>query len=276
MSQKIQVPPEALNELASRLRGILSELGAATYIFDDDGSIVSRRIDDALGDFCGAWSDKRDKLLENLRGASSFLDREAEEMRRLDGLLAGGLGRADGSNGARPTSPRTQSGGGKLSSHDVSSAPTLSDYDHAGKAHDQNTARGFYSRNCTDYTAWALNRMLDDQNASWNFENTMTRAASGEIVSPGGKWGNATHWLDRAVELGYGHDSTPKVGSVAYWSGASSMRSYGHVAIVQEVRADGSVVVDSYNGYTGAPMPGTYAPGSKGWPTEFLHIVPGT
>lgn len=59
----------------------------------------------------------------------------------------------------------------------------------------------------------------------------------------GGQWGNANNWDDNARRLGYAVDATPGVGSIAHWNGPG----LGHVAWVQRVNGDGSVVVEEYN-----------------------------
>jgi surface antigen len=61
-----------------------------------------------------------------------------------------------------------------------------------------------------------------------------------------GHWGVAKHWYDNANALGYGFDSTPQVGDVAQWT-TNPCCSHGHVAYVEQVNGDGSVVVSEYN-----------------------------
>ena len=60
----------------------------------------------------------------------------------------------------------------------------------------------------------------------------------------GGHWGNASNWVQNARSLGYTVNTTPAVGSIAWFS-------YGHVAYVCAVHADGSVEVEEYNYHHG-------------------------
>lgn len=57
-------------------------------------------------------------------------------------------------------------------------------------------------------------------------------------------WGDARNWLYSAQIQGYSTGSTPKVGSVAWFSPGSSL---GHVALVTGINADGSAVITEMN-----------------------------
>jgi surface antigen len=51
-----------------------------------------------------------------------------------------------------------------------------------------------------------------------------------------------------AVRAGYGVDRTPAVGALAQWeAGAWGAGSYGHVAFVARVYADGTILLEEYN-----------------------------
>lgn len=60
----------------------------------------------------------------------------------------------------------------------------------------------------------------------------------------GGNWGNATNWANGAQSAGYSVTNSPSVGAImqapAYTNGAYGL---GHVAIVESVNADGSILV---------------------------------
>ena len=105
---------------------------------------------------------------------------------------------------------------------------------------------GFTKRQCVSFVAWRLAQrgtVLDNRTQGW---------------------GNAHHWDDAAYRMRHGRGYRPVVGAIAHWnanesspyysSGSSvangTMRSgsYGHVAYVQRVYADGSVAISHYNG----------------------------
>ncbi|MBN2248497.1 MAG: cell wall-binding repeat-containing protein [Coriobacteriia bacterium] len=91
---------------------------------------------------------------------------------------------------------------------------------------------GFYYRYCTSFVAWRMNR-----NAGMgSFYNFMD----------GGRWGNAGNWGANALVLGYPVNSTPAVGAIAWWA-AGTVSALGHVAYVEAVNSDGTVVVEEYN-----------------------------
>lgn len=72
--------------------------------------------------------------------------------------------------------------------------------------------------------------------------------------------GNATRWLEQARAAGFTISGTPRVGSIAYWQQSSSF-PYGHVAIVERVNADGTIVVSE----------SSYAPNVSSW--NFLYRI---
>ena len=87
----------------------------------------------------------------------------------------------------------------------------------------QYSARGFAYRNCTDFVAWKIG-------LQWH-----------QIAD--GRNGHAVGWRQGWIERGRSVGTTPKVGSVAWWSRGT----YGHVAYVVAVNPDGSAVVEQYN-----------------------------
>jgi surface antigen len=91
----------------------------------------------------------------------------------------------------------------------------------------------FYKRECTSFVAWRMNH-----NNGVAFTNYMK----------GGHWGNASNWDNNAVAIGYPVNSTPAVGAIAQWNGGEGgAGSVGHVAWVERVNSDGSVVIEEYN-----------------------------
>lgn len=71
-----------------------------------------------------------------------------------------------------------------------------------------------------------------------------------------------------AINSGYAVDSTPKVGSVAWW-GTSRGGGLGHVAIVSAVNGDGSANIEQYN----AAFDNKYSTQSNVRPDAYLHIA---
>ncbi|MBD8535651.1 CHAP domain-containing protein [Plantibacter sp. CFBP 13570] len=93
----------------------------------------------------------------------------------------------------------------------------------------------YYYRECVDFVAWRLNRDAGVTAAPWKWDwSTLT---------PMG--GNAIDWPDSWAKNGWATSLTPRAGSVAWWG--TSAGSYGHVAYVQAVNPDGTVVLEEYN-----------------------------
>ena len=64
----------------------------------------------------------------------------------------------------------------------------------------------------------------------------------------GNYWGNAVDWASTAVAAGHTVNSVPTVGSIAYFAaGVQGASSYGHVAVVDSVNADGTVTISEAN-----------------------------
>jgi len=112
----------------------------------------------------------------------------------------------------------------------------------------------FYNRECTSWVAWKIN-------------NNNHAAFSNNMVGPNGHaghFGNAGGWGANAQAIGFAVNGTPARGAIAEWS--------GHVAWVQQVNGDGSIVIEEYNyGYTGLYRKRTVTHG-PGWPARFIHI----
>lgn len=61
--------------------------------------------------------------------------------------------------------------------------------------------------------------------------------------------GNAATWANIAASVGYQVDNVPQVGDVVWYSNIWANGGYGHVSFVEEVRADGSVLISDMNWY---------------------------
>jgi surface antigen len=89
------------------------------------------------------------------------------------------------------------------------------------------------------------------------------------------RWGNAYEWADHAAGIGYPVDSTPTPGAVAWWGVDDGKGKYGHVGVVREVRADGTIVVEESAWGSSLFSVQTYRPGDPGYPGGFLHVPAG-
>jgi surface antigen len=86
----------------------------------------------------------------------------------------------------------------------------------------------FYKGQCTSFAAWRVNH-----NLGVAFHNHYK----------GVHWGNAENWDNAARAAGIPVSSTPRVGDIA----VRSSGTWGHVAYVAKVNADGSFMVEEYN-----------------------------
>ena len=116
---------------------------------------------------------------------------------------------------------------------------------------------GFYQCECTSYCAYKLNTV----NGVY-FHNTK---------SHGSKWGNAKDWDDFARTKGITVNTTPAVGSIAYWDS-------NHVAWVSAVSGN-NITIEEYNygyvninGVTHGSHTYNTRTISKSNPTGFIHI----
>ncbi len=88
---------------------------------------------------------------------------------------------------------------------------------------------GFYNRECTSYAAW-----------KWNVVYGRSWYRGGGVAGTG----NAKNWATiLAPRNGYRVGLNPVVGAMAIWEGGT----YGHVAIVEAVNADGTFNVSEFN-----------------------------
>ncbi len=88
----------------------------------------------------------------------------------------------------------------------------------------------YYYRECVDFVAWRLNRDVGSTGAPFVYDwSTLT---------PGG--GNASAWKSAWQSKGWPTSNTPVVGAVAWFT-------YNHVAYVNRVNADGTVLIEEYN-----------------------------
>jgi surface antigen len=89
---------------------------------------------------------------------------------------------------------------------------------------------GYYYRECVDFVAWRLNRDAGVGGSPWKW--------TWSAMTPGN--GNASGWADAWASKGWPTSTTPVVGAVAWFN-------YNHVAYVQSIPGDGTVVLEEYN-----------------------------
>ena len=77
--------------------------------------------------------------------------------------------------------------------------------------------------------------------------------------------GNAAEWRGYWIAQGWEIGDKPVIGAVVYYnSGVGGASSYGHVAIVKEIRDDGTIVEEGYNG--------DYAPNDHQYYTRVVPV----
>ena len=111
---------------------------------------------------------------------------------------------------------------------------------------------------CVAFAAWRVTRQTGGDAENITFH------------SPG----NASVWLGHWTGRGWPSGHEPRVGAVVYYGPhVAGMSGYGHVAIVKEVRDDGTFVEEGYNGL-GAPNDHIYYTRvvSNGSPSAFLYM----
>lgn len=112
----------------------------------------------------------------------------------------------------------------------------------------------FSGVNCTNYVAY---RMI---------EAGMPAGRPAELKAG---WGNATYW---GASFGALTDTNPLVGSVAWWkANTAGSGSAGHVALVEEVLANGDVIISESN-YGSEFTWRRLAKSGNRFPTGFIHL----
>ena len=111
---------------------------------------------------------------------------------------------------------------------------------------------GMCERSCTSYTAWKVAN-VDGDMPTWGF-------------------GNAGDWTQDAQNQGIPTGTTPRAHAVANWT-RGQFGPYGHVAFVEVVNSDGSVLVSEYN----FVAPGQYderlmTPGQSVMPDHYIYF----
>lgn len=117
----------------------------------------------------------------------------------------------------------------------------------------------FFQGQCV---SWVAHR-LSTYGGLTVFHNTRWRATTAT------RWGSAGNWDDKARGLGLPVNQTPRVGAVAQWGAR-----VGHVAYVEKVNPDGSIVVSEMNAKNHNEFSLTrLARGDRRWPDSFIHFA---
>ncbi len=118
---------------------------------------------------------------------------------------------------------------------------------------------GFYQGQCTSWVAYRL--------------NDLNGIAFNNSYGGNGSWGNSWQWDSHAATLGILSDTTPAVGSVAWWQN-SSQHVGGHVAVVEKVISSTSIVISemNYDDSNGFQIQ-TLTQSGGNWLNKFIHIA---
>ncbi|MET3952581.1 CHAP domain-containing protein [Arthrobacter sp. UYEF36] len=102
---------------------------------------------------------------------------------------------------------------------------------------------GMYYRECVDFALWRVNQQMGSTSAPFKFLN-------GSFRPDGQGLGSALTWKAGWDAKGWAAGNTPRVGAVVWYApGAGGADpSFGHVAVVKEVKDNGTYVEEGYNG----------------------------
>jgi surface antigen len=102
---------------------------------------------------------------------------------------------------------------------------------------------GMYYRECVDFALWRVNQQMGSTSAPFKFLN-------GTFRPDGQQLGSAVTWKAGWYAKGWPTGSTPRVGAVVWYApGAGGADpNFGHVAVVKEVKDNGTYVEEGYNG----------------------------
>jgi hypothetical protein len=107
----------------------------------------------------------------------------------------------------------------------------------------QPSALGMFNRECVDFALWRVNQQLGSTAAPYKILNSTFRP-------DGVNLGSALSWRDGWNARGWPTGTAPRVGAVVWYApGAGGADpTYGHVAVVKEVKDNGTYVEEGYNG----------------------------
>jgi surface antigen len=101
----------------------------------------------------------------------------------------------------------------------------------------------FYYRECVDFALWRVNQQMGSTGEPFKFLN-------GTFRPDGQRLGSAVTWKAGWDAKGWPTGSVPRVGSVVWYAPGTGGAdpTFGHVAVVKEVKDDGTYVEEGYNG----------------------------
>lgn len=110
---------------------------------------------------------------------------------------------------------------------------------------------GMYYRECVDFALWRVNQQMGSTSAPFTFLN-------GTFRPDGQGLGSALTWKAGWNARGWPVGSAPLVGAVVWYApGAGGADpNFGHVAVVKEVKDNGTYVEEGYNG---SPAPADHS-----------------
>jgi hypothetical protein len=102
---------------------------------------------------------------------------------------------------------------------------------------------GMFHRECVDFALWRVNQQMGSTSAPFKFLN-------GNFRPDGQGLGSAVTWKAGWDAKGWPAGKAPRVGAVVWYSPGvgGSDPTFGHVAVVKEVKDDGTYVEEGYNG----------------------------
>ena len=127
---------------------------------------------------------------------------------------------------------------------------------------------GMYYRECVDFALWRVNQQMGSTSAPFMFLN-------GSFRPDGQGLGSALTWKAGWDAKGWPTGNTPRVGAVVWYApGAGGADpNFGHVAVVKEVKDNGTYVEEGYNGN---PVPDDHSyytrTVSSTVPSAFLYL----
>jgi surface antigen len=127
---------------------------------------------------------------------------------------------------------------------------------------------GMYYRECVDFALWRVNQQMGSTKAPFRFLN-------GSFRPDGQGLGSALSWRDGWNAKGWPTGTAPRVGAVVWYApGAGGADpNFGHVAVVKEVKDNGTYVEEGYNGNP-APADHSYYTRTvtNSVPSAFLYL----
>jgi surface antigen len=127
---------------------------------------------------------------------------------------------------------------------------------------------GMYYRECVDFALWRVNQQMRSTSAPFKFLNGTFRPDGQEL-------GSALTWRAGWDAKGWPTGRAPRVGAVVWYApGARGADpSFGHVAVVKEVKDNGTYVEEGYNGNP-APADHSYYTRTviNSVPSAFLYL----